>query len=76
MRKEIEMTTSSETVIGNARIVLAERVIEHGWIALAEGRIAEVGEGRSPRASADAGGDLIIPATSTAIYELRLKPAR
>ncbi len=61
MRKEIEMTTSSETVIGNARIVLAERVIEHGWIALAEGRIAEVGEGRSPRASADAGGDLIMP---------------
>ncbi len=55
------MTTSSDTVIGNARIVLAERVIEQGWIALADGCIAEVGEGRAPGASIDATGDLIMP---------------
>jgi alpha-D-ribose 1-methylphosphonate 5-triphosphate diphosphatase len=55
------MTTKSETVIGNARIVLSERVVEHGWIAVADGRIAEVGEGNAPGASEDAGGDLIIP---------------
>jgi len=53
--------TSREIVIGNARIVLAERVIERGWIALAGGRIAEFGEGRAPDASEDAGGDLIMP---------------
>ena len=36
-------STSSETVIGNARIVLADRVIERGWVAFADGRIAETG---------------------------------
>lgn len=55
------MTTSSETVIGNARIVLAARVIEHGWIAIAGGAIAEIGEGTAPGANVDAGGDLIMP---------------
>jgi alpha-D-ribose 1-methylphosphonate 5-triphosphate diphosphatase len=54
-------SAQSETVIGNARIVLAERVIEHGWIAFADGTIAEVGEGDAPSASEDAGGDLVMP---------------
>src|SRR6201987_5873722 len=56
------MTTRRDTVIANARIVLAERVIEHGWIALVDGRVAEIGEGKAPQASEDAGGDLIRPA--------------
>src|SRR6201991_3137574 len=55
------MTTGLETVIGNARIVLADRVIEQGWVALADGRIAEFGEGKAPAGSEDAGGDLIMP---------------
>ena len=55
------MTTNPDTVIGNARLVLAERVIEHGWIAVVDGRIVEFGEGRAPGASVDAGGDLIMP---------------
>src|SRR5262250_2034111 len=55
------MTTRRDTVIGNARIVLAERVIEHGWIALVAGRIAEIGEGKAPEAGVDAAGDLIMP---------------
>src|SRR6201997_4037523 len=55
------MTTRREIVIANARIVLAEHVIEHGWIALADGRIVEFGEGRAPDVSEDAGGDLIMP---------------
>ncbi|MGM4929200.1 alpha-D-ribose 1-methylphosphonate 5-triphosphate diphosphatase [Tardiphaga sp. 619_E2_N8_5] len=56
------MTASStETVIGNARIVLADRVIDKGWIAFAGGRIAEFGEGDAPRGSDDARGDLIMP---------------
>src|SRR5262245_64536474 len=51
----------SDTVIGNARIVLADRLIERGWLACSAGRIAEVGEGSAPGASEDAGGDLIMP---------------
>lgn len=54
-------STQSETVLGNARIVLADRVIERGWIAFADGRIAEVGEGNAPAGSEDAGGELIMP---------------
>jgi alpha-D-ribose 1-methylphosphonate 5-triphosphate diphosphatase len=53
--------TKSETVIGNARVVLADRVIEHGWVAVADGRIAEIGEGSAPAASEDARGDLLMP---------------
>jgi alpha-D-ribose 1-methylphosphonate 5-triphosphate diphosphatase len=51
----------SETVIGNARIVLADRVIDHGWIVFADGRIAEIGEGDAPSSGEDAGGDLVMP---------------
>ena len=43
-----------DTVIANARIVLADRVIEQGWLALANGRIAEIGEGRAPAGDVDA----------------------
>jgi alpha-D-ribose 1-methylphosphonate 5-triphosphate diphosphatase len=50
-----------ETVIGNARIVLAERVIERGWIAFADGRVAGIGEGDARGASEDAAGDIIMP---------------
>ncbi|MBR1091680.1 alpha-D-ribose 1-methylphosphonate 5-triphosphate diphosphatase [Bradyrhizobium manausense] len=50
-----------DIVIANARIVLADRVIEQGWLALADGRIAEIGEGKAPTGSEDAGGDLIMP---------------
>lgn len=53
--------TATETIIGNARLVLADRVIEHGWVALADGRIAEFGEGRAPAGSEDAGGDVVMP---------------
>src|ERR1700709_1171134 len=51
----------SDTVLANARIVLADRVIECGWIAFADGRMAEFGEGHAPSASEDAGGDLVMP---------------
>jgi alpha-D-ribose 1-methylphosphonate 5-triphosphate diphosphatase len=55
------MTAKQETVIGNAGIVLADRVIAHGWVAVANGRIAEFGEGDAPTGSEDAAGDLIMP---------------
>ena len=54
-------STRDETVLGNARIVLTDRVIERGWIAFAGGRIAEFGEGSGPAGSEDAAGDLIMP---------------
>src|ERR1700738_249184 len=54
-------STRSETVLGNARIVLANRVIERGWIAFADGRVAKYGEGDAPSGSDDANGDLIMP---------------
>ena len=49
------------SIIGNARIVLADRVIDHGWIAFAGGKVAEFGEGDAPRGAEDAGGDLVMP---------------
>ncbi len=54
------ISTGSETVIGNARIVLAERVIERGWVGLSGGRIAEIGEGDGPAGGEDAAGDLVM----------------
>ncbi len=54
-------STTQETILGNAGIVLADRVIERGWIAIADGRIAEFGEGDAPVGSVDAAGDLIMP---------------
>src|SRR5262245_2715898 len=54
-------TFESETVIGNARIVLADRVIERGWVAWVDGRIAEIGEGDVRGASEDAAGDILMP---------------
>ena len=51
----------SDTVIGNARLVLADRVIEQGWVAIAGGRIVELGEGAAPAGGLDAGGDLLMP---------------
>lgn len=55
------ISTGSETVLGNARIVLADRVIGRGWIAFADSRIAEFGEGDAPGRAEDAAGDLIMP---------------
>ncbi len=55
------MTSLPETIFANARVVLADRVVDRGWVALAGGRIAEVGEGRAPAGSVDVEGDLVMP---------------
>ena len=52
---------SETTIIENARIVLANEVIERGYIAFDGGAIAEVGEGRAPERGIDAEGDLLLP---------------
>src|SRR4029078_9415368 len=53
--------TKNGTIIGDAGIVLADRVIGNGWVAFSDGRIAEFGEGDAPGQAEDAGGDLIMP---------------
>jgi alpha-D-ribose 1-methylphosphonate 5-triphosphate diphosphatase len=53
--------TKHDTVLGNAGIVLADRVIARGWVAFADGRIAEFGEGDAPGSAEDAAGDLVMP---------------
>jgi alpha-D-ribose 1-methylphosphonate 5-triphosphate diphosphatase len=55
------MSSNSDLVLANARVVLADKVIERGWVAVADGRIAEIGEGRPPAPGEDFAGDLLIP---------------
>jgi len=54
-------SSNSEIVVGNGRVVLADRVIEQGWVAIAQGKIVEIGEGAAPAHSEDMAGDLIMP---------------
>src|ERR1700745_3092989 len=56
------MTSSkSDVVIGNGRVVLADRVVERGWGAFSDGRLAGIGEVDRPAGSEDARGDLLMP---------------
>jgi alpha-D-ribose 1-methylphosphonate 5-triphosphate diphosphatase len=50
-----------DTVLANARVVLADRVVEKGWIALSDGMIVEIGEGKAPERGEDLDGDLLMP---------------
>jgi len=52
---------ASETMLANARVVLADRVIECGWVAAVSGCIVEIGDGRAPGRCEDLGGDLLLP---------------
>ena len=55
------MSSHSDFILANARVVLADAVIERGWVAVADGRIAEIGEGAPPGRAEDLAGDLLIP---------------
>jgi alpha-D-ribose 1-methylphosphonate 5-triphosphate diphosphatase len=62
-------------------VVLPDAVIDGGWVAIAGGRIAEVGTGRAPRSALgrgiDFGGDLLTPGLielHTDHLEQHLKP--
>jgi alpha-D-ribose 1-methylphosphonate 5-triphosphate diphosphatase len=55
------MTGNADFILANARVVLADAVIERGWVAVADGRIAEIGDGAPPERGDDLGGDLLIP---------------
>jgi alpha-D-ribose 1-methylphosphonate 5-triphosphate diphosphatase len=52
---------SNDLVLANARVVLADAVIERGWVAIADGHLAEIGEGAPPERGEDLAGDLLIP---------------
>ncbi|WP_029031063.1 alpha-D-ribose 1-methylphosphonate 5-triphosphate diphosphatase [Salinarimonas rosea] len=56
------MTSQSPAsfVLENAEIVLPDAVIR-GFVAVADGRIAEVGEGRAPERGIDCAGETLIP---------------
>jgi alpha-D-ribose 1-methylphosphonate 5-triphosphate diphosphatase len=45
----------------NGRLVLADRVIDAGWLTIVDGRIAEYGEGAPPERGEDLSGDLLMP---------------
>ena len=49
------------TVLSNARLVLPDRVVEAGWVAMAEGLIADLGADHPPAGARDMAGDFIIP---------------
>ena len=50
-----------DLLLANARVVLAERVIDVGWVAAVNGVIVEIGEGRAPGHAEDLAGDLLLP---------------
>jgi alpha-D-ribose 1-methylphosphonate 5-triphosphate diphosphatase len=47
--------------LANARLVLADAVIEGGWVVAENGIISEFGRGRAPPRAHDMTGDLVIP---------------
>jgi len=55
--------TSERTDIffSNARVVMKDRIIERGWVAVVDGKIAEIGEGDAPERGEDLRGDLLMP---------------
>lgn len=60
VRSETVPQTRAPVVLSNARLVLPDRVVEAGWIALADGVIAEFGSGRAPAGVEDVDGDFVI----------------
>ncbi len=55
------MNMNKPLILSNARLVLADEVIEGGWIVAEHGAIAEVGRDRAPAGAEDMAGDLVIP---------------
>ena len=50
-----------DLLLANARVVLAERVIDAGWVAAVNGAVVEIGEGRAPDHAEDLASDLLLP---------------
>lgn len=54
-------STEADMILTNARVVLDDRVIERGWVAVAHRGIVEIGEGNAPERGEDMNGDLVMP---------------
>ncbi|MET0860513.1 MAG: N-acetylglucosamine-6-phosphate deacetylase [Microbacterium sp.] len=50
-----------DVLLGDARIVTPDGVIDRGWLAATEGRIAAVGAGDAPEGAESLGGDWVLP---------------
>jgi alpha-D-ribose 1-methylphosphonate 5-triphosphate diphosphatase len=47
--------------LANARLVLADEVIERGWLVAENGAISDFGGGAPPAGAEDVAGDLVLP---------------
>jgi len=56
----MEFHAADPIVLANANIVAVDRVFV-GWLAVDQGRIVEIGEGRSPKGAIDCRGDYLLP---------------
>jgi alpha-D-ribose 1-methylphosphonate 5-triphosphate diphosphatase len=54
-------TDPNHAILSHARVVLADGVIEDGWIAVADGKIADLGEGGAPEGADNLAGDFVLP---------------
>ncbi len=52
--------TDRITILQNATIILSDDIL-HGWVAVEDGRIVDIGEGRPPERGLDLEGDYLIP---------------
>jgi alpha-D-ribose 1-methylphosphonate 5-triphosphate diphosphatase len=57
---QIRMSTVTETILKNAMLVLADRVVE-GHLVIRDGTIAEIGEGATSVQGEDLDGDYLMP---------------
>lgn len=57
---QVKMEETAEQVFSNARLVLADRVVD-GHLVVRDGRIAEIGEGATAVPGEDLEGDYLIP---------------
>jgi alpha-D-ribose 1-methylphosphonate 5-triphosphate diphosphatase len=55
------MNRSADLMFSNATIVLADGVLDQGWVAISDDCIAEIGVGQPPERGIDFGGDLLLP---------------
>ena len=55
------MSEKSPLVLADARIILADHIIENGWLAVDDGKIVDMGEGRPPEKAEALNGDMLLP---------------
>jgi len=55
------MNMKEPLILSNARLVLADEIVERGWIIAENGAITAFGSGRAPAGAEDMAGDLLIP---------------